>query len=1042
AKEHHAREKSARKAEPAAAEDLSLFEGPVRAETFDELPAYQDADDPVALSEDELPVLGGRRKDAPPAEVAGLVTKLGLQGGRVRPGEQEVFKSPIILGLTGGGIVLLLIAATIYLLMGRESAIRLFDVASTDLAEGRFVESIENYEKFVALYPRHTNAETAKVNIGRARVQRELAGGSPAWSNAWDSLNEFVREFRNTPGYQELRPIVLDFSERIAVGAAKTAETTRDRKLLPISREAAALLERTADQETPLDGILSKIRDATDKANAAIARQDARDAAVKVMQAAIAGGRAIDALSERDRLLRSYPMYATDKGVQTVLNEALAQAKSTVTSWEPGPAAQPAPEPAVMTSVLPAFHQRSRTDEASLGQTVWVLAQDSCYAVDTVTGEIVWRRAIGGDPAFPPGITRGSPAGWLLFDRRTGELVHCRSDNGQTLWRLALPAPPRGAPLVEQGQIYLATADRKLLRIDQETGALTSGLQFAQDVIGPPTVDAAGDHLFLTGSRGLIYALSMRPLECVAVTFTDHAEGAIAAPLVTLGQLLLVCQNDRPEQSRLRVFNASEPTKPLPAVDDQSIAGAVFDPPVLRGPQLVVPSQGERLTAFVVNDDPGRMGLTKVGDYRVQDAYGGPMRVLLGPDQQFWMSSTAFRRFKIEADSISMDPTPVAVGLTSQPLQVVAETFFVARRLPFGEAVQFTNVDRDRMSGTWRTAVGARPRLILGSDSGPVAIVTDSGFVYTVGANRLASGGTELRGGFSLELSPALAEPLLIGPLSDGRAVIAAGGEVLQCWIVEANGRVGTPFKLTKAVERPPVLLDAGLVLPLSGRLQVRPLTGNAKYEDWRAPADGNAPPVWEHVIRTSGDELLAADANGRWRRLQLRGGDVPHLAEVVHVDYAPPAKLSPVFVGESLLMADIQHTLRKLAVRTLDEQSKRDFPDGLRGIASVDDQSALVWDDRVLRMVDLEKDFADRWTVDLEGLSPVGSPVVRGSQAWLGCTNGTVLILDLTTCKVLSRLATPQALSLGVIAIQGAPWAVAVDGTLYRLSVTAEAQQ
>jgi outer membrane protein assembly factor BamB len=1043
------KEKLVAKASPPAADDgLSLFEGPVYAAPSKELPAMLgEPDQAVADSEDELPEPPSRSKGTPrPVASPGVVTRVGqeFQGARHRPGEQEILKSPLILGLGGGGIVLLLITATLYFLMGRESALRLYDRGFTDLVEGRYTQAIETLGKFVELYPHHSQTEQARINIGKARIQRELFGGAPDWSAAWKRLNEFVRDFRNVPAYRELRPIVLDYAEQVAVGAARTAEAARDRTLLPISQEATTLLERSADQDTPVDGILTKIRQATDKALAAIARQDARDDAVKVMQAAIAAGRMIDALSERDRLLRSYPTFDTDQGVQTVLSQALSQAQSTVTAQEPPPAPKLPAEPPAGLSILPVFHQRSRTEEASLGQTVWALAQDSCYALDTITGETIWRRVIGEEPAFAPVVTRGAQPGWLLFDRRRGELVHCRADNGKTLWRLALSAPPHGAPLVDQEQIYLATADRKLQRIDQETGELNAVLQFAQDIAGPPAINAARDHIFLAGSRGLVYALSVRPLACVAVTFTDHPDGAVVAPLVMLGRLLLVCQNDQPNRSTLKVFDAEEPTRPLPVVDvdDQSISGSVFDPPVLRGPQLVIPSQGERLTAFVVNDDPGRMGLTRVADYRVQSGYGGPIRVMLGPDDQFWMSSTAFRRFSIGTDSLRMETTtPVAVGLTSQPLQAVSELFFVARRSPFGEAVQMTNVDRDRMTGTWRTTLGARPKLLLGGENGPAVIVTDSGVVYSIGANRLSAGGIELRSGASLELPPTLADPLQIGPLGDGRGVIAAGGDAPQLWIVEANGRVGTPIKLSKPVERPPILLNAGLILPFRDRLQVRPLNGNAKYEDWLAPVDGQPVPAWAHVLRIDTDELLAADVEGRWRRLQLRGGDVPHLAEVVRREYPPPAAIAPVLVGESVLTVDLPHALRKLAARRLDEEAERDWPHAIRGLAGVDDETAVVWDDKQLRLVELKTGLPDRWSLPLNGLAPVGRPALKDGRAWLGCRDGTVMIVDLAQGQLAARVAVPQALSLGVVPIQNEPWAVAVDGTLYRLRDLPEAR-
>lgn len=1032
---------------PVAEEDLSLFEGPVLTESMAEMLADGDVepDEPVALSEDELPVDSSSRKSpaaAPPGK-AGVVSQLGreLQGGRQRPGEQEILKSPIILGLGAGAVVLLLVSATIYFLMGRESATRLFDVASTDLNEGRYSQAIENFERFVELYPRHDQVEAARINIGKAQIQRELFGATPAWSTAWDRLQEFVKEFRNSPSYRELRPVVQDYAEQLALGAAKAAEAQRDATLLPISDEARALLERTADPETPLTGILSQIRDATDKANAAIARQRERDKSVAEMEKAIADGRAIDALSERDRLLRTHPMYGSDRGVQSVLQQALAQAASTVQSLEIGPPPATEPESALPRNVLPVFHQRSRTDEASLGQTVWVLAQDSCFAVDTVTGELVWRRPIGADPPFAPVATRGAQPGWLLYDRRTNELVHCRSDNGETLWRLPLSAVPQGAPLVGQSQIYLALSNQTLLRIDQETGEVTAGLKFAQGIQGPPAVNADDTHLFIAGSRGLIYTLSKRPLECVAVTFTDHPDGAVPAPLATLGQMLLVCQNDQPDRSNLRVFDASDPTKPLPPVDSDPIDGAVFDPPVLRGPQLVVPSRGERLTAFVVNDDPGRMGITKVGDYRVQDGYGGPIRVMLGPDNQFWMSSTAFRRFEIGADSLRMAPNPVAVGLTSQPLQAVSEMFFVGRRLPFGEAVHFTNIDRDRMTGTWRTALGARPRALLARDSGPVVLVTDSGFVYTIGPNRLASGGAELRSGFSLELPPTLDQPLQIGPLSDGRAVIAAAGDAPQLWIVETTGRVGPPLKLSAPVECPPVLVDAGLILPTQGRLQVRPLTGNTRYQEWLAPAEGVRPPAWAHLLRTSGDEVIAADVEGRWRRLELRGGDVPHLAEAVQVAFPPPSTVAPILRDDHLLMFDSQNTLWRLDVRNLEEKSKRTFPNPLRGCSVLDHQTALVWDDRTLRLVSLEQGLDDHWVLDLPGQVPVGQAVQRAGQAILGCVNGAILTIDLEQGRIVSQQSLPQSLSLGVVQIPGGIWAVAVDGTLYRLADASEGQ-
>ncbi|OYW22445.1 MAG: hypothetical protein B7Z55_04610, partial [Planctomycetales bacterium 12-60-4] len=852
---------------------------------------------------------------------SGVVTKIGreLQGGRHRPGEQEIFKSPLVLAFGGGGIVLLLVAGTLWFLLGREVSSKLYAQAERDLSDGKYSQAIEQFENYARLYPGSSRALPARISAAKARVQRELSGATPAWSLAWDRLDGLVREFRNTDSYADLLPAVRGFAEEIAIGAAKAAEQTHDESLLPVSAEATRLLERSADPDTPLTPVLTRIQDASAKAEAAIARQKTRDAAVAVMETALTAKQPIDALAERETLLRKFPMYRRDQGVADVLQRALQMELSTVAiSDDERPATKETAEP-TLHSVLPVLHSRSRTSDSSLGQFVWVLAQDSCYAVDTMTGEPMWRRVIGFDPPFNPTETRGDAPGWLMFDRRTGELIHCRVTDGSVLWRLRLPAQPSGGPLIDEGQIYLATTQRELLRIDLEEGTVSTTLTFSQDVSGPPVLDASRQFLFLAGQRGLIYALRKRPLECASVTFTDHAAGAVSAPLVSMGRLLMSAENDRASSCRLRLWDASDPTKPLPPEGEARVSGQVFDAPVLRGPHLVVPLQGERLTAFVVNDEAGRSEMTEVGTYRVQDGYSGPMHVALGPDQQFWLSSTAFRRFEIAADSVRLDPNFVAVGLTSQPLQSVGETFFVGRRSRFAEAVQFTNIDRNTLTGTWRTVVGARPQAAWQSAGGNVVLVTESGILCNIGASRVGQGGIEKSAATDLDWPPSLGEPPLIATRSAGGAVVAIGGSAPKLWPIESSGRILPPVDLSAPLELAPLDLEVGLILPMSGRLSIRPSQSSQKFEDWRAPVAAEQPPRWAHLVRTGNDEFLAISSAGRCHRMQVRMGDIPHLAEVASIELSPPASVAPVVLEESVIVADVEHQLQRLNQRTLE---------------------------------------------------------------------------------------------------------------------------
>lgn len=1007
-------------------DDASLFEGEVVAESLDEL----SVSDLVSPSEADLAVLSrgrstlDREADAQPVHELPKV--------RVRPGDQEPFKSPLVLTLTGGGVVLLLVAGTLWFLMGREVSTNMYAQAERDLAAGKYTQAIEQFETFIQTYPRSSNVLPARINTAKARVQKELTGGAPAWNLAWERLEELVKEFRSSESYDELLPSIRGFSEEIAIGAARTAEQVRDESLLPISASATQLLERSADPDTPLGPALERIQTATAKAETAIAKQKTRDAAVAKMQTALKAKQPIDALAERETLLRKFPDYRRDRGVEDVLQQALKLELSTVVVSDVD---RPAHQETIATptlTVLPALHARSRTSDASLGRLVWVLAQDSCYAVDTMTGEPAWRRVIGFDPPFSPVDTRGDVPGWLMYDRRAGELVLCRVDNGKALWRQSLAAEPIGSPLIDEGQIYLVTKNRELLRIDLEIGTVSAVLTCSQAISGPPVLDASGQYLFAAGHRGLIYAVRKRPLECAAVTFTDHSAGAVPAPLTFLGRLLLMAENDHASSSRLRLWDAADPSNPLPPEGESRVSGQVYDLPVVRGPHLVVPLQGERVAAFVVNDEAGRSEFKEVGTYRVQDGYTGPLHVALGPDQQFWLSSTAFRRFEIAADSVRLDPNFVAVGLTSQPLQAVGETFFVGRRSRFAEGVQFTNIDRNTLTGTWRTLLGARPKELLVGAGGNVVLITESGVVFNIPPSRLAQGGIELGAATDLDWPVSLNDPPFVARRSDGGAVVVTGGNSPRMWLVESTGRVAPPTELPAPLEHPPVQLSAGLVLASSGRLSLRSVQGSQKFEDWRAPVEAEQQPRWAHLLKTGDEEFLAINADGRCHRMQVRMGEISHLAQVAAIDLNPPAAVPPVSWEESILLVDVDHKLRRLNQRTLETEAEFAGAGAVLGLATID-RRVLIWDADTLRMLDGER-LTEVWGLPLQGRIPVGRPVLRDAQIWFGCENGEILALECDTGRESPQTSLPQALSLGVITIGEALWGVACDGTLYRV--------
>lgn len=1036
-------EKSKRSSEPPAkpVEDMSLFMGPVYTQS-QELPVatFDDEDDEVEADAGQSR-LGRLSSSQPMRSVAPSKPDravLSVPTGRRRPGEQDIFTSPLVMGLSVGGVILLLVTGIFWFLMAREQASRLFAQAQSELSNGQAAQAVISFETFVKTYPRHALRRQVDRGLDQSLVQKETTGAAPAWKRGLEQLQKLISNHRAESDFADMHSTLFKLSEEISLGAAQTAETARDAELLIVSDEARSLMERYADPTTPPTAALARIKQAKDAAEKAIGKQNTFDSAMEAVEAALTNKQPIIALAEREKLVRRFADYANQKRVKAALQKALDLERSVIATDETERVAETKDDDASQTvSALGLFHTRSRTEDVSAGRVAYVLAKDSCYAVDTVTGEIVWRRVIGLNVPFFPLLANASQPSLLLYDSRRQALVCCQPATGKLIWRQKLDARPRSAPLVHEGQIYLATDDRALCRIDLDSGRLSAKVTFSQNVLGPPSLSHDGKYLLIPGDMAMVYALTMRPLAAAAMTFTDHAAGAIVAPPISMGQLLLLCENDKADSTRLRVFDADKPTEPLVELTGARVAGAVRDAPVLRGNQLVVPSSNEHLAAFSVTDEAGRAGLAPVAQYRVKEGYGGPMFVALGPDRQFWSASSAFRRFEIGADSIRMDQNAQAPGIASQQLQLVGEQFFVGRKAPFHDAVVFSAVDRERMLSPWRIVLGAEPLELTGARDGGAVAVNEAGQIVSLGPGRLKQGGIELKAASELELPPDTKLPLHATRLHDGRLALAATGEATLVWIVSSSGQTDATLKLAKGdiVEANPVLLDEGLVVPLAGRLKMLPLgAGKKSVQDWLAPMGENAQHRWRFLVRLDANELIACDDTGLLTRVQLRTTDVPHLAGVSKLQLDQPVDVAPSPRGEMLFVAEASGAVKQLNARSFDVDGRRSFAAPVRGVWTVGEM-LLIWaGDDELHAVSAGKELPERWSLPLTNRQPAGAPVEWSGQIWVACRDGLVLALDPTSGKESRRLELPQVLSLGLRVIGDDLFAVACDGTTYRI--------
>ncbi len=963
------------------------------------------------------------QRESPALLSAANKARQALSLPRVRPGDRDPLRSPVVLGLLGAALLLLLSAASLWFVLSREKAQKQYDDAQGQLQNGQYLPAIESFEQFLRDYPRHDLAAQARAEIGTARVEQALGGGSPAWDKGLEALEAYIQQNRDTKPFQDpdspLRQFVLKTADRIAAGAIDAARQAHKRPPLAVSSQAVELLKMYSPVDTPPEERLKELARAAQTAEAAILEREVLDGAVKKIDDDLESRQPTEALREYRRVLDRYRTAAEYRPLAERLKKTCAlERELTVrddSPREPAPPAAANEAPRAMLTL--ARRTRARSDVASVGATVFALAEDCLYGVDSATGEPLWRRVIGLDPPFAPvSVTAGQPA-LLVYDALRRELLLLAMRTGEVQWRKPLAAPPLGAPRVLEGQVYLATADNLLEQIDLNSGRSGARLQFSQNVAGPCAVSLSGERLFLPGRESVLYILTRRPLACAEVVWLGHAAGAIEAPGLMMRNLLLLAENDQETSCLLRVFDMSADERPPAEIAAARVKGGhVRDQPVLRGKELFVPSTPERVSAYLVSETGDDKTLTFAGRYQAKESRGAPIFLSTGPDGQMWMFSSSLRRFELTRDSLLPDKQEVAAGLASQPLQALGDSLFMGRRLPYSRAVLFAEADRQQMLVQWQVVLGAG---VLASTAptadGAAVCVTTLGDLFQVTPQKLAKGGFETQSLGQVPVPEGLSESLSAVRLGDGRLAVYCAGENPRMWLA---GSDGTPreHKLPKALEAPPVRMAGGYLLPLPGRLRLvgRP-AGEPPAEDLPAPIGQNEPPRWLTLAALDETRAAVLSEQGRVARVQFGTAPVPHLEEITHWDAGSPVDIPMGVAGGRLFVIDSTSRLVMLDANSLEplaqavlDASPASAPRPVGGLVVVE----LKTDQLVA--YEISGKLAKRWEFALQGGSLAGDPLMIEGKLLIALSDGRVVWLDAKTGEATRTVGLDQRLSFG----------------------------
>ncbi|WP_437187961.1 PQQ-binding-like beta-propeller repeat protein [Planctomicrobium sp. SH668] len=915
-----------------------------------------------------------------------------LRSNQSRPGEEDLLQSPLILSLVIGACLLLLAGGIFYFIALRQTSQQAFEQARKHFDDGNYRGSIEALERYLIDYPGQSSADDARRLLGQAKVRQLIEGGAPNYAEGLKQLQLFIEDERDRGQFESLFAELMDMSKTIALGAGIAAGKQLDPQQLDVSKQAVVVLKTYSPKDVPPTETFSQI-DQVQRASQRQILQDNvyREELLRIDQA-IRENQPLAALQIRRSLLNRYPVFEVDQKLTDRLKTSLEQEllKSNSASLE---------RPAVQSDhnwvdgvLTLCFQTRTKTDEVPAGQTIPVLAQDCCYGIDLVTGEPVWRRVIGFQ-SHPFQLSEVGSPGVVLFDANHLEVVRLNRSNGSLVWRQSTGSALGGVPLLHENALYVPTADHRLLCLDLETGTLRDSLNFSQPV-GTPVVSGDGSRIIVPGHEEVLYVVDKNTFQLSGVFDLGHSAGALAAPMLSVSNYLIVAVNGQGTASvKLLVTKNGAGSYQLTAA--QTVEGIVVDPPVLRGRDLFVPSLGNRVTSFTISDDPDQPPLTVGPVYVGESKLVGSAYLLPGPDRQLWVATDSLNRLRLTAESLQLDGPVTGAGITSQPLSFLNGSLYHARRRPFAEAVTLTRTDREEMKSDWQAVVGAKLIAISGgADAGKsVVAVNDMGQVFQVTLDEIASKTFHSVPVTRLPVPVDLTTPLLAADLRTGHVAVAAGGSAPRLWILNSKGQVERNLQLSKPFQALPVDFGDSVLLPLASEIQIVSTPESAAIQPFRLPTGETL--KWSSVIALGQNRAAAATDTGRLYLLELNQDPVPYLGEVQRVDLG--AEIEIPIVGSQLwiVVADRSNRVSLFASERLEKLGERQFEKPVTSpMQLLDEQLYVEIGSDELHCLQASAELKTLWQIPIDKSSVVGV-VLLDSRLVVALQNGNVWFVD-----------------------------------------------
>ena len=970
--------------------------------------------------------------------------------------------------LSGGGSLLgfLLVGGVLLWWFSRQGADEILIQANDDYHKGSYTQAIFKYDAFLQKYPKHPGASLARVHRGLAEM-RQATDGSSDWARSLETADRVLKkisseaEFRN-----ESQAELVSLLPTIAQGLAGAAEKSLDQATVDRARKTLAMVEKFIPSSGRPATRLADIEAMLALTQRQIDRGKELDKAVAGMGVAVGRGKNVEAYQIRDALLKQYPSLAADAKLQAAVHAVSQAERAAVKRFEAERAAQTT-EPAGRIAVSVALASRTNRSEppGCQGRVIFVQAEGAVYGLDAATGKVLWRRWAGvaaSDcaPAFPPTAVDDRPTSdALLVEAADCALVRVEAATGKLRWRYPLGERFDAYPVITQNQVLVAARSGRLVSVDLESGKSPGYVQIPQPLRVAPAVEPRGSTIYQVAEHSNLYVLSSETGRAREVVYLGHAPGSIVTPPVLVSHFLIVAENDRAAESRLRVLNvAGSRSEPLQEV---RLQGHVVTPLVVSDLRLLVVTDTGVLGVFDVSGSNPKQPLVQVGEGVVATdsapSGGGPASLVRFPfllGVQVLMADSQVTRYDVQSSRDRLQPTGIQDdgSTTLQPLVAIGQTVFHVRRKDGLRGVLVSALSAEDKP-CWETGL-ANPLAgepLVDPKTGQVTAVTAAGTCFQLEAAALKDGAVIDQP--AAALPPAeVRRPVSDVVALDGGLLALAAGDAKQIAVfrgpgVLAHAKDSGPAAAADPTKTPdpfirltlpdplacrPVSFAGGLLAPTKGGqvLLLDPVSGANRAEPFQPRLESGVSLAWREPAVLGPDDFALTDGRTNLYRVTVKTQPKPYLA-VADTAKTPEPVVAPLAAVRGVVYAADVHTLTAYELPKLSRGKQ--WPLSGRpvwGPRRIGQRVLLATDDDQLYCLTADQKLL--WRVTMAHGPLAGTPAESGGRYVLASVAGTVWTIDAESGKEASADELGRPLGCGPVAYGGQLLLAGRDGTLY----------